>query len=391
MSSVEIDPELEAIFNEDDGLFDKIEKSKPISAADRLEAGFLEICAFYEYNNRLPSKDSEDMAEMLLGARLEGFIGDADKLEKLSKIDKFGILDLATPESSIEQVLEDDDFFGEAAAVLTKPRQAILQYKNKGDLATRKVVKDFDAKFKNIFEQIQADLENRVKKLVKFVTVTQLIVGGVYVIDGMLCLVDSIGAKKNVFGRDKERIRCIYENGTESNVYLRTLSSQLYGQSGYQVVESIDEESVSTQAPDDDTMPAGTIYILKSKSNNPEVQTIKDLHKIGYCTTSVAERLKNAKNDTTYLMAEVEVVEEYAAYNLNIKKLESLTHRFFGASRMDIKVVGRDGKEYIASEWFSAPIDAIRVALRMLIDKNIDDYEWDPINRQIELTNDNKK
>ena len=40
---------------------------------------------------------------------------------------------------------------------------------------------------------------------------------------------------------------------------------------------------------------SGYIYILKSKSNDNQIRDIKNLYKIGYSTTKVDERLKNAK------------------------------------------------------------------------------------------------
>jgi len=44
--------------------------------------------------------------------------------------------------------------------------------------------------------------------------------------------------------------------------------------------------------------------ILKSKYSNPKIASIDNLYKIGYSTTSVAERIKNTSNEATNLMAE---------------------------------------------------------------------------------------
>lgn len=72
----------------------------------------------------------------------------------------------------------------------------------------------------------------------------------------------------------------------------------------------------------------GWIYVLKTQSKNPELTSTKDLYKIGFSSTSVDERIKNAKNEATYLFADVKKMATYKCYNHNADKLESLLHRF---------------------------------------------------------------
>ena len=43
--------------------------------------------------------------------------------------------------------------------------------------------------------------------------------------------------------------------------------------------------------------------VLKSKSSDARIQAIADLYKIGYCTEPVEERIANAEQEPTYLMA----------------------------------------------------------------------------------------
>src|SRR3546814_4238732 len=49
----------------------------------------------------------------------------------------------------------------------------------------------------------------------------------------------------------------------------------------------------------------------------------------------VASRIANARNDPTFLLADVEIVAEYRLYNINRTKLERLIHRGLGPARLD--------------------------------------------------------
>jgi len=73
---------------------------------------------------------------------------------------------------------------------------------------------------------------------------------------------------------------------------------------------------------------AGFIYILRSKSDKPEIKELNNLFKIGFSKTSVEERIKNASLEPTYLMADVKIVMAYQCYNMNPQKLEKLVHGF---------------------------------------------------------------
>ncbi|MFX4685882.1 GIY-YIG nuclease family protein, partial [Acinetobacter baumannii] len=47
----------------------------------------------------------------------------------------------------------------------------------------------------------------------------------------------------------------------------------------------------------------GYIYIFKSHSKEPKIQSLEHLYKIGFSTTTVEKRIANAKKEPTYLMA----------------------------------------------------------------------------------------
>ena len=56
---------------------------------------------------------------------------------------------------------------------------------------------------------------------------------------------------------------------------------------------------------------------MKSQSTDPKIQSFDHLYKIGLSTTTVARRIANANKEPTYLMADVEVIVKYQAFNIN--------------------------------------------------------------------------
>ncbi len=163
---------------------------------------------------------------------------------------------------------------------------------------------------------------------------------------------------------------------------LRSLSAELYKDG--QVISFLNEEienNLSQISSEDKS--SGYIYILKSKSNDNQIRDIKNLYKIGYSTTKVDERLKNAKNEPTYLMAEVEQIAIYKCFNMNTQKLEQIVHQFFGNSCLNIQIIGNDRKVHTPREWFIAPLEVIKQAIFMIVNGEIIYYKYDEKNECI--------
>ena len=108
-----------------------------------------------------------------------------------------------------------------------------------------------------------------------------------------------------------------------------------------------------------------------------------NLYKIGYSTTKVDERLKNSKNEPTYLMAEVEQIAIYKCFNINTQKLEQIVHQFFGNSCLNIQIIGNDGKVHTPREWFIAPLEVIKQAIFMIVNGEIIYYKYNEKNECI--------
>ena len=121
----------------------------------------------------------------------------------------------------------------------------------------------------------------------------------------------------------------------------------------------------------------GHIYVLTSQSKKEEIASLENLYKIGYSSISVQERIKNAENEPTYLMAPVKIESSWMCYNMNAQKFESLIHRFFGHTCLEIDVFDNNGIRHTPREWFIVPIEAIEQAISLIISGKIVDYRYD--------------
>jgi hypothetical protein len=92
----------------------------------------------------------------------------------------------------------------------------------------------------------------------------------------------------------------------------------------------------------------------------------------------VERRIANAKLDTTFLMAEVEIVATYELYNINRTKLENIIHRVFDPARLDIEIKDRFGNPVIPREWFLVPVFVVDDAVERIKDGTITGYIYDP-------------
>jgi hypothetical protein len=102
------------------------------------------------------------------------------------------------------------------------------------------------------------------------------------------------------------------------------------------------------------------------------------IHKIGVTGGDVQRRIANAKQDATFLLADVEVVSTYLLYHVDRTKLENLLHRFFAPGRLDITITDRFGNPVSPREWFQVPLFVIDEAIERIRDGSITDYRYDP-------------
>ncbi len=174
----------------------------------------------------------------------------------------------------------------------------------------------------------------------------------------LVYLAKVIDPKKDTNHKIDGRTLTIFENGTYSNMLLRSLGKNLYA-GGYSISTAIENSLDKLVNVSNKDVQSGYIYILKSLSTDDRIITKANLYKIGFSTTDIETRISNAKNDPTYLMADVQTVSSYEVYNVSPHKLEQLIHKFFARSCLDVDIVDTHGKLYRPREWFTAPLAVI--------------------------------
>ena len=93
----------------------------------------------------------------------------------------------------------------------------------------------------------------------------------------------------------------IYDNGTESDVLQRSLQRALHRDAAARFITDPNAGPLFADTAGDDDLESGTIYVPRSKSDDPVVAASRDvLHKIGVTGGDVSSRLTNAKLDPTY-------------------------------------------------------------------------------------------
>lgn len=144
--------------------------------------------------------------------------------------------------------------------------------------------------------------------------------------------------------------------------------------------------SISDRTNDGDR-PSGTVYVLRSRSDHPEIASRRDLiHKIGVTGGAVPRRIAKASIDPTYLLADVELVTTYQLYNIDRIKLENLLHRVLEPARLAIKLTDRFGKPVSPREWFLVPLFVIDEVIDRIRDGSITAYAYDPTRGALVLT-----
>ena len=364
-------------------------KNPVITADDRLIASFEEINNFYDKNDREPIK-SIDMNERSLFARLQGLKDNPAKNKALKKYDRFNLLE---DTKIIEATSIDDIFANDPLDLLGNNDEDIFTLKNipKVDkaraatdfIARRTKLEDFD-KYEVMFIQCQKDLKDGKRKLVKF-NESFFEKGAFFILKGVLVYLEDIqNPKKDKHHKLDGRTITIFENGTYSNMLLRSLGKGLYDD-GYFVSKHKDRVMDDLNQITSEDKQNGYIYVLKSLSNDDKISTKRNLYKIGFSSTDVETRIKNATKDPTYLMADVQTVSAYECFNVNPHKLEQLIHKFFSNSCLDINIVDEKGNIHKPREWFIAPLEVIEEAVELIISGRIIDYRYDSDSENILL------
>ena len=360
-------------------------KSGRSAYEERIIAGFEEIQRFAEKHGRAPQHgEDRDIFERLYAVRLDRLRELADCRAVLEPLDHQGLLTATAP-------IEDDEInLDELAAELAGVERAdditVLRHvrtsaekRVSDEIADRKRCEDFDV-FQAQFKQVQSELKSGVRLTLPFGKNATIEIGQWFILGGQTAYVAEEGEEfDSPQGKKDARLRVIFSNGTESNLLRLSLVRALYKDEASRRITDPDMGPLFNETCDDDDLASGTIYVLRSLSDEPYVAQHRELiHKIGVTGGKVEARIANAEREATYLLAKVEVVATYKLAGINRTKMENVFHRLFASARLNITIQDRFGHPVQPQEWFLVPLFVIDEAVARIQDGSITRYVYDP-------------
>jgi len=359
---------------------------------ERVFAGFEEIQKFVEEEKRLPLHGEEnDIFERLYAVRLEKIQEKQEFVDLLKELDYQNILSgkiknpIEVPDDLDDEELlnllgveEEENSITRLKHVKTRAEKRAVE-----EFANRTICEDFE-KFKPLFEKTKKELENGFRDTIRFrkdsgFTKTLIKEELFVIVRGQMAYIAHKGETfKAPNGEEDARLRVIYDNGTENDLLQRSLIRAMYKDETSRFVTSPGLGPLFSDELESDDLESGTIYVLRSNSNNPVIIQNRDVfHKIGVTGNDINKRIQNAKNDPTFLMAEVEVVATYKLANIKRHKLENLIQSFFKNAKLDIDIKDRFGKPVNPKEWFLVPIFIIDEVVERIKQGTIGDFYYD--------------
>lgn len=355
---------------------------------DRIIAGFEEIERFIEEQGRLPQHgEDRDIFERLYAVRLDCLRNSEECRAILELLDSRGLLNVETNIALPPEADLDDDALLASLGVDADSENDITQLthvrsrqeiKAAEEIAQRTSCQDFD-EFKPIFNQVQRDLDMGARQTLKYQDNAAVNKGDLFILDGQKVLVADMGEPfTSDYGRLDRRLRVIYDNATESDLLLRSLQRALNKDKTSRRITNPDLGPLFSQGDAEDDVQTGSIYVLRSLSDDPFIAKNRSvIHKIGVTGDDVKKRIANAKKDSTYLLADVEIVATFKLSNINRTKLEALLHKFFDNARLDVELKDRFGIPVQPREWFFVPLSAIEEAIEKIQAGTLHQFRYD--------------
>lgn len=356
---------------------------------ERIIAGFEEIQRFVDQHGRAPQHgEDRDIFERLYAVRLDRLRAQADCRAVIESLDHQGLLAGTEPAPvDIATDIDDDELLAQlgvddvASGDITELRHVRSSAEKRAaeEIANREKCEDFDT-FKPLFEQVQRELSSGIRETRPFELKAEIEKGRFFIVGGQKAYVADMGEIVTTeHGRTDARLRVIFDNGTESNMLMRSLQRALNkDDAGRRITDPVAGPLFAGETAEGDEA-SGTIYVLRSKSDHPLVAQNRNLvHKIGVTNMNVEKRIAGARLQPTFLMADVEVVATYELFNISRVKLENLIHRVFNSARLDIEIKDRFGNPVIPREWFLVPVFVIDEAIEKIRAGTITGYIYDP-------------
>ncbi len=359
----------------------------------RIIAGFEEVERFFTEHGRLPERgEHRDIFERIYAVRLDSIRTSSECRAIVAALDTHGLLgkqDLATPMRLREGVgdTSDADLLAELGVdpspdidvtnlVHVRSRAEINAAE---EVAQRNPCPDFAA-FRPLFEKIQGDLDSGKRTTLKYAEKANIVKGDYFILDGQKILVaDKKEPFVSGYGRLDCRLHVIYDNGTESDLLLRSLQRALNKDKLSRRIMDFGQDALALRPEDEGADVTGYIYVLRSKSDHPFIAKNRSvIHKIGMTAGDIASRIAHSSKDATYLLAEVEVVASYRLEHFSLNKLEALIHKIFSSARLGVELRDRFGFTVEPREWFLVPLPVIEDAIQRIMSGTITGCRYDP-------------
>jgi hypothetical protein len=371
----------------------EVKKKTTVTALEeRVIAGFEEIQKFVDAQKRLPIHGEEnDIFERLYAVRLEKIKEKQEFVDLLKDLDYQNILSGEIKNSvEVSDDLDDNELLNllgveEEENSITNLKHVKTRAEKRAveEFANRTICEDFE-NFKPLFEKTKKEIENGFRETIRFrkdsgFTKTLIKEKLFVIVRGQMAYIANKGEIfKAPNGEEDARLRVIYDNGTENDLLQRSLIRAMYKDETSRFVTTPGLGPLFSDELESDDSESGTIYVLRSNSKNPLIiQNREVFHKIGVTGSDINKRIQNAKNDPTFLMADVEVVATYKLANIKRHKLENLIQSFFKNAKLDIDIKDRFGKPVNPKEWFLVPIFIIDEVVQKIKEGTIEDFYYD--------------
>lgn len=205
---------------------------------ERVIAGFEDIECFFERHGRVPGNaENKDIFERIYAVRLDKIRASEECRRILANLDRHGLLQgqPSAPKTS-EDDLSDQALLAELG-LLKAPENDITklthvktraEIRAAEEVASRTPCADFD-KFKPLFHAVQDDLKSGKRQGRRFKVDASIEQGEFFILGGQITYVAEMGSIiKTATGATDARLRVIFDNGTESDLLMRSLQRALY-------------------------------------------------------------------------------------------------------------------------------------------------------------------
>ena len=231
-------------------------------------------------------------------------------------------------------------------------------------------------------QQVQQEIESGIRQTRPFELKAEIRPGSWFIVGGQKAYVAEMGEIfSNAQGRTDARLRVIFDNGTESNMLMRSLQRALHkDEAGRRITDPVAGPLFADQHADERSRQAARSMCCGASPTHPVVaaeprRSAQDRRHGG----DVERRIANAQARSDFsTWPTSRSSRPTKLYNINRTKLENLIHRIFDPARLNIEIKDRFGHPVIPREWFLVPLFAIDDAVEKIKDGTIPNYTYDP-------------